>query len=231
MKFLLLIFLFFPLVSYCEIGDKESFLTAWEKRQSSSELVEVFQKVSDKTYHIKFATLPYEGELHLLIYEVEDIEYLPKNSSFTKTGYVEIDIPNEMSNLMEKYSRTYFKWAENNNLYFDSESQSWVSQKDYSSSVRAAGPSTSDKVFIAVFEYWSYALIVIILYFFWSTVVNTKRTKRAIKVQEDMLVKSLSISEESISIQKSAIQQSAELHKKTNETLLSILNEVKHRKM
>ncbi|MFT6987252.1 MAG: hypothetical protein ACJAT7_003106 [Psychromonas sp.] len=222
--FLLLLLL--PLYGNAQSADKESFLSAWEQNQSNSALVEDFRKISDGNYHIKFKNLPYEGELLLLTYDVESIPYGLEDSNFNTTGYVEIDIPGAMDELMQKYSRTYYKWAQNNVLYYDSKSGSWVSPEVYSSAYKDDTTSIGDAIYVTIFEYWSYALIGIILYFLWSTVVNNKRTKTAIKHQEEVLEKSLKLSEESIELQKKSIDECIKLHENTNKLLLQISNQI-----
>ncbi|MDI9244200.1 hypothetical protein [Marinobacter sp. CHS3-4] len=223
--------MFFPMLAYSEAGDKNSFLAAWENHQRDSESVKEFRKLSNNKYHINFENLPYEGDLILLTYDVDEIPYGPKGSRFTKTGYVEVDIPDAMDELMQKYSRTYYKWAQNNTLYFDSNSKTWVDAQEYASSLGEDSTSIGDKLFVTIYEYWSYALIAIILYFLWSTIINNKRSKEAIEKQEKALEESLKLSEESIRQQKQSVAESIELHKETNRVLSKILEHVEKKSM
>ncbi len=230
MRVILLLALF-SMFAFAQSDEKESFLSAWESNQSNNDSVEAFKKISDGKYYIKFKSLPYEGELILLTYEIEDMPYVPEESSFTKSGYVEVDIPEAMDDLVQKYSRTYHKWAQNNTLYFDSKAESWVTAEKFTASFRDDFDSSEGDLLVTIYEYWGYALIGIILYFLWSTIINNKRTKNAIARQEEVLEKSFKLSEESIAIQKKSIEESIELHKNTNKLLSDILMLIEKKKI
>ena len=68
---IILLLMLFPIMAVASNGDRQGFLSAWENHQTNSETVEEFEKISEGKYYIKFKSLPYEGELILLTYEVE----------------------------------------------------------------------------------------------------------------------------------------------------------------
>ena len=112
--------------------DKETFLAAWENAQKNSDQLELFEKTAEGKYKIKFVTLPYDGELVLLAYDVDKLgrgQYADKK--YTMVGYVEIDLVDAPDDIMRKYGRTYSKWFQTNTLYFNDETGSWVTSKDY----------------------------------------------------------------------------------------------------
>ena len=204
-KVLKLFWILIALVSLpVQASDEASFIQAWEKLQETSKEVEVFTKTDEKKYHVKFTTLPYEGELHVLAVGVETFNSGSKENT---TGYVEIDLPAASDELMQKYSRTYYKWAQNNSLYFDEESKKWLTPEQYTNSLKVE-PEESEisPLFLIIFEYWNYLLILIILYFFISQVVNNRRIK------------------ESFEIQKQTSIEAIKLHNETNKLLKEILN-------
>lgn len=84
--------------------EKESFLAAWENTQNNSEEVALFERLDEKKYRIKFTTLPYEGELLVFSYGVDDIDYGLGDSVYTKSGYVEVDLPGAPEDMMVKYN-------------------------------------------------------------------------------------------------------------------------------
>ncbi|MFO1389409.1 hypothetical protein [Cellvibrio sp.] len=228
MKYLLFA-IFFAQLAFAEAGDKEHFLKSWEEMQSKSGAFETFTKVSDSEYNVKFKTIPYEGTLKILVSDVQESPSYGNADGFSKMGYVEVDLPGAPADLTEKYSRTYYKWAQNNTLYYNSKTATWVDATEYSKSFKNKEGSFGFKLWTSVLEYWSYILILIVLYFLWSTIVNNLRTKNALKNQEEAIKKSLQLSEQSLQIQSQAIQSSSEAHQRTNELLGEILEELKKR--
>lgn len=228
MKYLIFA-LFFSQLALAEAGDKEHFLKSWEEIQSKSGAFETFTKVSDSEYNIKFKSIPYEGTLVILASDVQDNPSYSDSDGFGKMGYVEVDLPGAPADLTEKYSRTYYKWAQSNTLYYNSKTATWVDATEYSKSFKNKEGGIGFKLWTSIFEYWSYILILIMLYFLWSTIVNNHRTKKALKNQEEAIRKSLEISEQSLQIQSQAIQSGRESHQKTNELLAEILEELRKR--
>lgn len=228
MKYIIFALLFSQL-AFAEAGDKEHFLTSWEDMQVKSGVFETFTKVSDAEYNVKFKAIPYEGRLVILASDLQDNVSYGASDTFDKMGYVEVDLPGAPADLTEKYSRTYYKWAQNNTLYYNSKTATWVDAVEYSKSFRGKDGGLGFKLWTSILEYWSYILILIVLYFLWSTIVNNHRTKNALKTQEEAIKKSLELSEQSLNIQSEAIQTSRETHQRTNELLGEILEELRKR--
>jgi len=223
---ILALFLFSTSV-FAEAGDKRDFLLAWEKIQSSNSQVESFEKIDDLKYKIKFTSLPYEGELVVVAYDVETFEFSTTGESdFNKTGYVEIDLPDALEELAVKYSRTYYKWAESNTLYYNQKTQEWISQKQYNEYLMNEGSEETFGALFWLWEYWSYILVFIILYFFVSSVLGNKKIKESLDLQKESVEQANILSKASME----AIEKSLSQHERTNELLVELIEEVKKQK-
>lgn len=226
MRFFLILAMLLPTLAYAQSGDRQGFLVAWEAFQAQSDTVKEFRKLSDGKYHIKFTTLPYEGELTLLVYDVEDYEHAIRGSAITKTGYAEVDLSDSAEDLIEKYGRTYYKWAQLNNLYFDSESEKWLTSNQYTDLMSDEANSRSGRFLSALSDYSGFVLFGILLYFLWATILSDRRAKQSIKLQQEGIEKSKEWAEESLRLQKTSIDESIALQKQANQTLSSILEKL-----
>ena len=217
----------FSTAIFAEPGDKNDFLSAWEKIQSSNSQVESFEKIDELKYKIKFSSLPYEGELAIVAYDVEEFNYSPVGESdYNKTGYVEIDLPDALEELAVKYSRTYYKWAESNTLYFNQKTQQWVTQKQYNEYLMSDENAVNFGGLFWLWEYWDYLLALIILYFVVSSVLGNKKIKESLDLQKESVEQANELSKASMD----AIEKSLSQHERTNELLAELIEEVKKQK-
>jgi len=222
-----LVFALFSTAIFAEPGDKNDFLSAWEKIQTNHSQIESFEKLDESKYKIKFSNLPYEGELVIVAYDVEEFAYSPTGESdFKKTGYVEIDLPDALEELAVKYSRTYYKWAESNTLYYNQKTQKWVSQKQYNEYLMSDENGQTLGGLYWIWEYWSYILVFIILYFFISSVIGNKKIKESLDLQKESVAQANELSKASME----AIEKSLTQHEKTNELLAELLEETRKNK-
>ena len=100
-------------------------------------------------------------------------------------GYVEIDLTDADDELMAKYGRIYYKWAQNNTLYLNSTTKTWDSSTVYTQSLmQDAEKYTPNSFTMLFFEYWNYLLAVVIIYFVFAQIKNSKRVKESIYMQE-----------------------------------------------
>jgi len=221
-KFLLLLFISTSLLA--KPGDKDDFLSAWEKIQTNNSQVESFEKLSDLKYKIKFSNLPYEGELVIVAYDVETFDYnFTGESNFNKTGYVETNLPDTLEELAVKYSRTYYKWAEFNTLYFNKKTQQWVGQKQFNNYLLSDEYDQNSGELFWLWEYWDYLLALIIIYFVISSVLGNKKIKESIELQKESVEQANKLSKASME----AIEKSLGQHEKTNELLAELLEETR----
>jgi len=169
--------------------DKESFLVAWENIQKNSDQVEYFKKIEKGKYKIKFSTLPFEGELVVLGYEVEDRPVTGTNKSYTKTGYVEVDLVDAPENMVTKYKRSYHKWFGMNDLYFNSVTSRWVTVKKYNKDFLARRKDIRSGDFIyTLLENWVYILVGIPFFLLYLLVLNSKRLTGLIKKHDEAML-------------------------------------------
>ncbi len=215
-------FILLLLTSVVFADDRQDFLKAWESVQKNSSEVRDFSSIKDNYYHIKFKNLPFEGELHVLAYEVEDMPSPMDSLTYSKMGYVEYELVGAPADMRSKYARTFQKWAKNNTLYFDEKLSKWDSYEEFSQQLMNG--NGMDKValypsLLTFFDYWDYLLIVILIYFFFSQIVNSKRAKDSVAMQKKAL--------EDMERNKVWMQQSIEMQKQNNQLLADILEAMK----
>ncbi len=206
---------------YAHSSDRDDLLLAWENIQKTHKQVKSFEKVSEGKYKIKFSVLPYEGELNILEYDVEDIEYnIVKDNPFTKSGYVNVDLVGADEKMLAKYGRSYYKWFESNTLYLNTKTGKWVTSREYNKYfTNVTKDKVQNNVLFFLSDYWDYILIFVIGFFIITSFTGSRQLKKALKLQHDAVTDM----EEVKRIQDVAL----ELHKKTNKILKDILEELK----
>ena len=220
MKFLIgIMLLVFSLHAYSD--DRADLLVAWENIQKSHKQVESFDKVSQGKYKIKFSVLPFEGELVVLTYDTEDIEFnLGNDNPYTKTGYFNIELVGADEKKLTKYGRAYYKWLSSNTLYLNSKTEKWVASSEYTKYFSDIAKDQTQNNFLSFLSgYWDFILIFIIAYFIISTISGNKQLKKSLQIQNDAAAGM----DEVKKIQDDAM----ELHKETNKILGEILKELK----
>ena len=228
---LFLTFCTLPLFSFAngDTQEKEAFLQAWESKQKQHPALEYFEKNSDATYNIKFKNIPFEGKLIVLNYDIESFqdfgEYLP----VSKSGYIEYDLPELSDDITEKYYRSYSNWDQSNFLYFSSQSNTWIDEKEYADLIQDFDYDYDEGLMYYLSDYVGYILFVLFIYFVYSIFSNNGRTKKVIQIQELAFKQSMELSQESLKLQKYAIKKSEDNHEKTNILLENILNELKNK--
>ncbi|TWI67216.1 hypothetical protein LZ24_02748 [Desulfobotulus alkaliphilus] len=165
--------------------DRESLLKAWENIQRQhSEVAKFDTSETPGEYTIKFEQIPFEGNLRVLVYGVEEFPDI-YGGGITKTGYVEVELVGMASEELTKYGRPYYKWLQSNSLFFDNSAQLWISAEEYSQLqhelAESAMPSNTKMFF---WEYSNYILVAIVLYFFITSFGNNKKMKLSIEAQK-----------------------------------------------
>lgn len=220
MKYLTgLLFLIFSFSAYG--SDRDNLIAAWENIQKSHKYVESFEKKGDGKYKIKFSILPYDGELAVLTYDVEDIEYnFLKDSPYSKRGYVSVDLSDANENTLAKYGRPYYKWFESNTLYFNKESGSWVESTVYNKYVSDATKKNAEgSVWFFLAGYWEIILLIIFAYLVITSISGGRLFKKSIKMQSDAVT--------DMEYFKKGQEEAIKLHNETNRLLNDILTELK----
>lgn len=218
MKYILVLFMVVSMSALAGQSEEADLLKAWEKLQAENPVVKSLVKVGERKYEIKFNSLPYEGELNILAVGFDDMaRYGGDSQRYTLSGYVEYDLPNAPEDMQTKYGRTFYKWERNNALFFDSEENKWVSNEVYLESLSNMDYEDESRVkpypsfVIGIFKYWNIILIFIIMYFFFTQIVNNRRVKESVELQRKMA------------------DENIKLHRKTNELLAEIKEELKRK--
>lgn len=213
---LLLVFSF-----YAQGSERDDLLQAWENIQTTNPQVKTFEKISDGKYKIKFAVLPYDGEVDVLTYDTEDLNYdFIKDNPYSKRGYVNVDLVNSDEKTLAKYGRSYYNWVQSNTLYLDKRSGKWVSSQEYNKYiVNATREKSQGGILSFLADYWDFILLFIIIYFIFSAVLGGRQLRKSVKMQAEA-VKDM---DKSRQVQDEAIA----LHKETNKLLGEILEELR----
>jgi len=220
-QILLLLLLAFSMQTLAN-EQKATLLEAWENLQKNSSDIEQFKKISDKKYWIKFATLPYEGELVVLAYNVEDVDFAPEGSPYTKTGYVEVDLVDASAERIAKYARTYSKWGQNNTFFLNDVTGKWDTLQTWQKQLEMdLEENTPSSWLLNILEYWDYLFAALIIYFFFTMVFGNKHMKESITLQKKAM--------DDFDQTKRYMEESRMLHGKTNQLLAEILQELKNR--
>ena len=199
---------------------KAGLLQAWETLQSTSVELEAFRKISDKKYWVKFSSLPYEGELAILAYGTEEVNYGGLDRiPYSLTGYVEVDLVDASSEETAKYARTLAKWQQSNTLFYNQETRAWESYQAYRETLQQQtdelAPSSG---LLLVFEYAEYILFAVLFYFLYVVINNNTRVKKSIALQEQALT--------DVEASKRIMKESLVLQRETNQLLQEILRSV-----
>ncbi|MCG8486199.1 MAG: hypothetical protein MI756_01885 [Chromatiales bacterium] len=210
-------------ISLSAVADvsREQLLLAWEEHQKSNPDILQFKKLGKDLYHIKFAHMPYDGELKLLAYNTELLDYLPDINPYTHTGYVEIDLTAAPAEEINKYSRSYSRWLQSNTFYYNRESQSWDSWSVYRQQLDQQSEDliSDTSGILKVFDYWEYILLAVFLYFVVVTINNDRRVKRSLALQDRAM--------EDLEVNKRLIKEELDLHQETNRLLGEMLSLLK----
>lgn len=195
-------------------------LQAWEDLQANSAEVEVFRKIADGKYWIGFSNLPYEGELVVLAYDTEEMDFGGFESiPYSLTGYVEVDLVDAAAEETAKYARSLGKWQQSNTLFFNRETQTWDSYKAYRSKLqRQTEDLAPGSGLLMLFGYGQYILLGLILYFLYVAASNDRRVKKSIALQEQALA--------NVEASKRLMREGLSLQRESNQLLQQVLREI-----
>ncbi len=117
-------------MAYAEPPSKEALLLQWEETQKNSAELKAFSKVDDNTYYLSFHNIPFEGNIALINIDIEELTYettLPINYM----GIIELKLPEALQKLKESYSRSFYRWQESTFFYYNGNSNTWLTNKEY----------------------------------------------------------------------------------------------------
>ena len=213
MKLLLIFFtLLISQLAYSQELSKDSLIESWQSFQVEGEFIDTLEQIDTDLFNVKFSNLPYEGKLKILFVNIEELDL---GNGITAYGSVEVDLVDAESSFLQRYESVFFKWKQSNSFYFNSDSETWINYSEYNELLKLQ-PQHEQSWFWSLLKFWNVLIVFIILYFFISQILNNRKIKKSVKFQE-----------ESLKLQKLAVEQSIELHKETNMHLKELRNELK----
>ena len=200
---------------------RESLLLAWEVVQKNSSEVAEFERLEDKRYRIRFAHMPYAGELKVLAFNSEKMKSPLGNSPYSHSGYVEVDLVGTTSDEISKFSRSYGQWLRTNTLFYNQETQTWDSWSTYREFLEQAEEELGSRSggLLLILDYLPVVFFIIVLYFVVATIRNNKSMKQSLTVQKRAV--------EDYKVVERLSRESIELQKENNALLAEVLAELK----
>ncbi|GAA0823458.1 hypothetical protein GCM10009111_33150 [Colwellia asteriadis] len=136
MKYILLIqlivlcFSVFINKTYATSPNKQELLTYWEQLQQGNAELKSFNKVDTNTYAISFNNIPFEGDIELINIDIQEVTYeTPVPINYIAT--IEIKFPEELEQLKDGYSHSFYRWADSSHFYYDYNANNWLTSKEY----------------------------------------------------------------------------------------------------
>lgn len=108
---------------------EKALIEKWEMIQREDTKTVVFQKVDEGLYKFKTERFPYDGQLKVLNIIIDD-----RMSNFEYgyiIGIIEVELLDLPEDFIKKYSQSYSIWAQNNTLYYDAETNRWLSNREH----------------------------------------------------------------------------------------------------
>lgn len=220
MQWLFLFLICFYTIQTVADDSKSALLATWEEYQAASDDLVEFKKLSDKRYRVKFNALPYEGEMQVLAYDVEEIDYDTSGSPYSKIGYVEVDLVDTSAEQLNKYSRSYSRWVQSNTLFYNQSNHAWDPLPVYRKQLELQAEEAIPNGFWGwMIDYSSYLLLAVLCYFLYAMVVNDRRVKKSVALQQQAM--------REVEVTRRYMEESSGLHKQTNRLLEQILEALK----
>ena len=208
-------------------ADRESLVRAWELHIASLSSTEKFEKSAEGTYHLTDTDLPYDGTLVLQGALVRS-SGMPDDSAFSHMGMLEF----ELTDLPEERltSQLYYYWiTDKQMLYYSANSDSWVSQADYTAEF--SGEYAYDRSFgfmSFMMRYGIWILLIALIIFIFRGVNAQMKKNRALMDEtaainekaRDNVDRAQAMQDEVLAISR----ESLELQAENNETLKKILD-------
>jgi hypothetical protein len=199
---------------------EENLIKAWEKLQKEDPHTLLFQKVEKNLYRFKTDQFPFDGELRILNVIIDDRMRGYEYGSVM--GVIEVELVDLPEDILQKYSYSYSLWVTSNTLFYDEESQEWLTPSEYYAKT-LPHTSRSQTVLSNLTGYLStcgylFILIVVLVIIFLFIHNVQKRNKKYLDDSKASIGRSLEIAEKSL-----------HLSEEGNILLKEILEELKKR--
>lgn len=190
---------------------EKTLIESWEDIQRNDPKTIVFEKIEERRYKFKTERFPFDGELKILnITNMDNFDYK------STVGFVELELVDLPDDFFQKYSYSYSAWTENNILYYNQETENWLSSKEYNTEMQK---NMNNQEFFMNFKnlFIVFILIIFIILMLVKVKNINKKNTKYIKDAQDLMDKSLKISQKSMTISA-----------KSNKILKEILKELKN---
>lgn len=209
---LIILCLGFPPEIHAAEPTDEALLSAWENAQQADPKAEKFEKIETDLYHFKTRRFPYDGNLRVLNLS---LEYQPGfGDDDFYLGVVEVELVDLPDDFYEKFAHSYAMWQQTNMLYFNPETDSWLTVKEWQDIVAEKYPPGWTSIWSGNL-FWIIFIVILIVFLWLATGKARKQMDTAMVDQK----KALSEQEKAIKMTEEALQ----LHRETNRMLTGIL--------
>jgi hypothetical protein len=165
--------------------------------------------------------MPYAGELKVLAFNSEKMEYPLSDSPYSHSGYVEVDLVGATADDLSKFPRSYGQWLRTNTLFYNQQTQTWDSWATYRQFLEQTEEVVSSKSrgWLLILDYLPVIFFVIVLYFVVAMIRSDKRMKESLTVQKTAV--------EDFKVTERLARESIALQKENNVLLAEVLAELK----
>lgn len=214
---LLLLCIISPMLASCCFAapTEGSLLGAWESMQRDDPQTVLFKKTGESLYQFKTDRFPFDGQLRVLNVTVDERAGVYGDGCML--GVIEVELIDLPEDFLEKYSYSYSVWQTNNILYYNAESEEWLTSAEFMTRTRAREPAFGS-FFSSYFTTCLLIIVFIIILVVFFVAVNRlqKRNRNYLDESRASIKRSLEIAEKSLS-----------MTEESNSILRDILDELK----
>ncbi|HYL84775.1 MAG TPA: hypothetical protein VE263_11115 [Candidatus Angelobacter sp.] len=163
-------------------------LAAWEQQQKSDASTAKFEKVKDRQYHFATKRFPFDGNLLVRNVLIEDNSAI--NQYGIAMGTIEIELQGTSDDFYRTYARSYAQWNLSNTLYWDPQSQRWLTSDQYFQQVRSRIPTQAIWPALMGFGWLGFLVLIlgVLVLSFWRYNAKIKiinqRSERTLQISE-----------------------------------------------
>ncbi|MCK4421398.1 hypothetical protein KAW18_07500 [candidate division WOR-3 bacterium] len=190
-------------------------IEAWETIQRNDPETVVFEKLGENLYKFKTERFPFDGKLKILNVSVDD---RMKDYEYGNImGIIEVELVDLPADFSLKYSYSYSMWGQNNMLYYDEETDGWLTSNEYYAKTQEKLPKTPSLFFLNILSYGPILILIVFIVFSLIVIANLQRKNK------QYMDHALELTEKSIEL----VRKSLDLGEDSNKTLKEILEELK----
>ena len=206
---------------------RESALESWERVQRSDPQVTRFEKIGDRRYSFATKRFPYDGELQVVNVAIDDLGLDADDVVGSRIAIVEVELVGLSDELRRRHIQSIGLWERNNTLYYDVETNSWLSFSEWQ---QAMSESYSSYNWFSCFSLGSWSWMLLLLLLFVIVVGISRKANRQIDRTMSAQDRILQDHSKAVLRQEEAIQltkEAAAATEQTNQILSEILDELR----